>query len=258
MVRRAAPLLLRENDGVELLRLTRSSAGSAGLAARARIVLLAADGTSNVQIAELVGVSRPTVDLWRNRYREHGLAGLVDADRPGRPRQVDPRRIVEATLTPPPKSLGVTHWSSRLLAARLHVSHVTIAAAWRDYGVRPWKAETFKFSTDPELVAKVTDVIGLYLAHPRTRSCSAWTRRARCRRWTGPRRCCRCSPATPSNAPTTTSATAPPPCSPRSRSPPARSPDCASSGTATRSSWPSSSTWPGPTPIAATVSSCTW
>src|SRR3954453_14549176 len=133
MVRRVSPLLLRENAVDELLRLTRSSAAAAGLAARARIVLLAADGSSNVQIAELVGVSRPTVDLWRNRYREHGMAGLVDADRPGRPRQGDPRRIVEATLAPPPKSLGVTHWSSRLVAARLHVSHVTIAAAWKDY-----------------------------------------------------------------------------------------------------------------------------
>src|SRR3954451_4876794 len=93
MVRRAAPLLLRENDADELVRLTRSSAGAAGLAARAPIVLLAADGTSNVQIAELVGVSRPMVDLWRNRYREHGLAGLVDGDRSGRPRQVDSRRL---------------------------------------------------------------------------------------------------------------------------------------------------------------------
>src|SRR3954470_12523526 len=166
MVRRVTPLLLRQDDADELVRLTRSSSGSAELAARARIVLLAADGTSNVQIAELVGVSRPTVDLWRNRYRERGIAGLVDVDRPGRPREVDPRRIVEATLTPPPKSLGVTHWSSRLLAARLKVSHVTIAAAWKQYGVRPWRAETFKFSTDLELVAKVTDVIGLYLAPP--------------------------------------------------------------------------------------------
>src|SRR3954469_22990078 len=166
MVRRAAPLLLREDDEAVLARWTRSSSVSAGLAARARIVLLAADGTANVRIAELVGVSRPTVDLWRNRYREHGMAGLVDADRPGRPREVDPRRIVEATLTAPPKSMGVTHWSSRLLAARLKISHVTIAAAWKQYGVRPWRAETFKFSTDPELVAKVTDVIGLYLAPP--------------------------------------------------------------------------------------------
>src|SRR5215212_7180064 len=154
MVRRAVPLLLREDDEAELVRLTRASSGRAGLTARARIVLLAAEGTSNVTIAELVGVSRPTVDLWRNRYRDKGLAGLADEDRPGRPRQVDPRRIVEATLTQPPKSLGVTHWSSRLLAARLKVSHVTVAQAWKDFGVKPWRAETFKFSTDPELQAK--------------------------------------------------------------------------------------------------------
>jgi len=166
MVRRASPLLLRESDVDELVRLTRASLVPAGVAARARIVLLAAEGTPNVAIAELVGVSRPTVDLWRNRYREQGLAGLSDSDRPGRPRVVDPRRIVEATLTPPPKSLGVTHWSSRLLAARLKVSHVTVAQAWKDYGIKPWRAETFKFSTDPELVAKVTEVIGLYLAPP--------------------------------------------------------------------------------------------
>ena len=166
MVRRAAPLLLRDLDEAELMRWTRASTVPAGMAARARIVLLAANGTSNVEIAELVGVSRPTVDLWRNRYRERGLAGLADRDRPGRPRRVDPRSIVEATLRPPPKSLGVTHWSSRLLAARLKVSHVTIAQAWRDYGIKPWKAETFKFSTDPELVAKINDVVGLYLAPP--------------------------------------------------------------------------------------------
>jgi transposase len=67
---------------------------------------------------------------------------------------------------PPPPSLGVTHWSSRLLAAELKVNHVTITKAWRQFGVRPWKAETFKFSTDPELEAKVIDVIGLYLRPP--------------------------------------------------------------------------------------------
>ena len=60
----------------------------------------------------------------------------------------------------------MTHWSSRLLAGRVGVDHATVAATWKDYGVRPWRAETLKFSTDPELVAKVTDIIGLYL-HPR-------------------------------------------------------------------------------------------
>jgi hypothetical protein len=87
-----------------------------------------------------------------------------DDPRPGPARTVDQRRIITDTLTPPPRSLGMTHWSSRLLAHRLGVSHVTIAEAWKQFGVKPWKADTFKFSTDPELEAKVTDVVGLYLA----------------------------------------------------------------------------------------------
>jgi len=150
-----------------LERLTRSNTVSAAAAQRARIVLLAADGVANYVIAERVGVTRPTVNLWRSRYAERGLAGLADIKRPGRPRTVDRAKIITATLTPPPKSLGVTHWSSRLLAPRLGVDHATVAGVWKDYGVKPWRAETFKFSTDPELVAKVTDVVGLYLAPPK-------------------------------------------------------------------------------------------
>jgi transposase len=138
----------------------------AGLAQRARIVLLAADGVSHTEIAELAGVSRPTVISWRQRYERSGLRGLEDQPRSGRPRQIDHDRIISATLRPPPPSLGVTHWSSRLLASRLKVANTTVARAWRDYGVQPWRAQTFKFSTDPELVAKVTDVVGLYLAPP--------------------------------------------------------------------------------------------
>jgi transposase len=162
----AGPLLLRDNDREELVVLTRSSSVGAGLAARARIVLLAAEGTPNVEIARLVGVSRPTVNAWRTRYAERGLPGLAEEKRSGRKRSIDQRRIVAETLRPPPASLGVTHWSSRLLANRLGTSHVTITEAWKRYGVKPWKAETFRFSTDPELEAKVTDVIGLYLAPP--------------------------------------------------------------------------------------------
>ena len=138
----------------------------AGLAQRARIVLLAAEGVSNTGIADKVGVTRQTVIGWRGRYEDRGLKGLQDEARSGRPRHVDHRAVVAATLKPPPKKLGVTHWSSRLLAARLGVGNATVARAWRDYGVQPWRAETFKFSTDPELVAKVTDVVGLYLAPP--------------------------------------------------------------------------------------------
>ena len=138
----------------------------AGLAQRARIVLLAADGVSNTEIAARVGVSRPTVIDWRARYERSGVLGLDDEPRSGRPRTVDHEAIIAATLTPPPKRLGVTHWSSRLLAAQLKIGNATVARAWRDYGVQPWRSQTFKFSTDPALVAKVTDVVGLYLAPP--------------------------------------------------------------------------------------------
>jgi transposase len=157
---------LREGDRAELERLTRSGTVSAAAAQRARIVLLAADGVANYVIAERVGVTRPTVNLWRSRYAQRGLAGLADVQRPGRPRTVDRAKIITATLTAPPKSLGVTHWSSRLLAGRLGVDHSTIAGVWQDYGIKPWKEETFKFSTDPELEAKVVDIIGLYMAPP--------------------------------------------------------------------------------------------
>ncbi len=167
MANRPAPaLLLRPGDQELLEKTVRSTTTKAGASQRARIVLLASEGTSNALIAELAGVSRPTVNLWRDRYLAHGMAGLVDAQRSGRPKVVDDAAIIAATLKRPPKSLGVTHWSSRLLAPRLKVDHATIAKAWRKYGVKPWKADTFKFSTDPELVAKVTDVIGLYLNPP--------------------------------------------------------------------------------------------
>ena len=141
----AAPaLLLRAGDHEELVRLTRSSSARAGLAQRARIVLLASEGVKNAEIADRVGVTRPTVNLWRSRYVEQGLAGLADLDRPGRPATVDQRMIIAETLRPPPTSLGVTHWSSRLLAARLKIDHATVVRAWQAFGVQPWRAETLQ------------------------------------------------------------------------------------------------------------------
>ena len=111
-------------------------------------------------------MSRPTVIDWRARYERGGIVELDDEPRPGRPRTVDHDAIITATLTPPPKRLGVTRWSSQLLAKHVKIGNATVARAWRDYGVQPWRAATFRFSTDPQLVAKVTDVVGLYLAPP--------------------------------------------------------------------------------------------
>ncbi|WP_460793021.1 IS630 family transposase, partial [Nocardioides maradonensis] len=128
--------------------------------------MLAADGEANTRIAELTDSTVTTVLNWRGRYEERGIAGLANVPRAGRPRELDHRAIVAETLKPPPKKLGVTHWSTRLLADRLKISNTSVARAWRSYGVKPWKAESFRFSTDPELVGKVTDICGLYLAPP--------------------------------------------------------------------------------------------
>src|SRR6186997_1049478 len=99
--RAASALGLREGDRARLAALTRSSAVRAGLAQRARIVLLAADGVSNTEIAERVGAARQTVISWRERYVTSGVQGLVDERRSGRPRTVDRAKILAATLTPP-------------------------------------------------------------------------------------------------------------------------------------------------------------
>jgi hypothetical protein len=91
----------------------------------------------------------------------------VDRERSRRPREVDRAAVVTATLTRPPKRLAVTHWSSRLLAGELGVRDKTVTRAWKAYMIKPWKAESFRFSTDPELVEKVTDICGLLPGHQR-------------------------------------------------------------------------------------------
>jgi transposase len=144
----------------------RSSTVEAGLAQRARIVLLAAQGVPNAEIARRVGVSRPTVIQWRNRYEAGGISALGDLDRSGRPPVIDDVAVVVATVQAPPEALGVTHWSARLLGKQLGISFASVARIWREWNLQPWRRETFKFSTDPELDAKVRDVVGLYLNPP--------------------------------------------------------------------------------------------
>ena len=144
----------------------RSSTVEAGLAQRARIVLLAAQGVPNAEIARRVGVSRPTVIQWRNRYEAGGISALGDLDRSGRPPVIDDVAVVVATVQAPPEAWGVTHWSARLLGKHLGISFASVARIWREWNLQPWRRETFKFSTDPELDAKVRDVVGLYLNPP--------------------------------------------------------------------------------------------
>ena len=162
----SSQLSLSDEDRATLEYWTRCSTIRAGHAERARVVLAIADGAGTSATARAVGVSRPTVIKWRDRFLAHGLAGLDDQARSGRPKTIDDAQIIAATLEAPPASLAVTHWSTRLLGRQLGISDATVARAWRAYRVQPWRSGTFKFSTDPELEAKVRDVVGLYLAPP--------------------------------------------------------------------------------------------
>ena len=163
----AALLALSDVDRQTLESWKRSSTISAGQRERAEIVLAVAGGAGVSAAARPLGVSRPTVIKWRDRFLADGLAGLGDLPRSGRPKTIDDAQIIAATLEAPPASLAVTHWSTRLLGRHLGVADATVARAWRAYRVQPWRQGTFKFSTDPELEAKVRDVVGLYLDPPR-------------------------------------------------------------------------------------------
>jgi transposase len=175
MPNRVHVLAVSEAERTELDRRVRDRGALARDMTRARIVLLSSQGLTGPEIAERVGCSEPTVVLWRRRFAQAGLSGLAELPRKPPPRTTvtDEVRdeILAATLARPPDELGITHWSSRLLADWLRgrgtrVSHDSISRLWRRFGVQPWRAETFKFSTDPQLVAKVRDVVGLYLNPP--------------------------------------------------------------------------------------------
>src|SRR5918995_4756618 len=118
---------LSSRDRRELESWVRSPSIRAGLAQRARIVLLAADGLGTNDIVERVGVSKPTVIGWRRRFAVDGVAGLAEIAKPGRPRRGDDVAVLQATLEPPPEHLGVTHWSTRLLAEQLGISNFTVS-----------------------------------------------------------------------------------------------------------------------------------
>jgi transposase len=130
-------------------------------------VLAAADGRSNTEIAQRVGVTRPTVAKWRNRFAERRLDGLVDEPRPGRPRTITDdkvEQVVVKTLETTPKD--ATHWSTRSMAAEAGLTQNAILRIWQAFGLQPHRAETFKLSKDPLFVDKIHDVVGLYLNPP--------------------------------------------------------------------------------------------
>lgn len=166
---------LTMDQQAELRGLVNSPDVPATVGTRARIVLWHAEDRQKKEIAALAGVSRPTVDLWLSRYQTDGIAGLLERPRGARREQVPAwvrARILAATRISPPADTGLSHWSSREMAAFItrtegvSVSHHYVAKLWRDNGLAPHRQGTFKVSKDPEFAAKVADIVGLYLDPP--------------------------------------------------------------------------------------------
>jgi len=167
MGRQAVGIVLSEVERAELQALASRRKTAQDLALRARIVLACASGEENKRVAARLGVVVNTVGKWRRRFAERRVDGLHDEPRSGAPRTIDDARI-EATIVRTLESLpsGATHWSSRGMAQASGLSVSTVQRVWRAFGLQPHRTETFKLSTDPNFVAKVRDVVGLYLSPP--------------------------------------------------------------------------------------------
>ena len=155
------------DERAELEGWARRRTSAAGLAMRSRIVLAAADGGTNTELAERLGLAITTVRRWRNRFVVDRLDGLLDEPRPGRPRVVGDEKIAElitATLESTPSD--ATHWSTRSMAQHLGLSQSMVSRVWRAFGLAPHKQDSWKLSKDPLFVEKVRDVVGLYLDPP--------------------------------------------------------------------------------------------
>jgi transposase len=158
---------LTEDERDELVSWSRRSNSANALAVRSRIVLAAADGLSNTAIADKLDIHVSSARKWRTRFVTSRLDGLLDEPRPGRPRVVGDERIEElivATLETAPKD--ATHWSTRSMAEHLGLSQSMVSRVWRAFGLAPHKQDSWKLSKDPLFVAKVRDVVGLYLNPP--------------------------------------------------------------------------------------------
>lgn len=160
-------LVLSEAEQSELSSLAARRNTAQAMALRCRIVLASAAGAQNKDVALELDVCANTVGKWRRRFIAERLDGLRDEPRSGAPRSIDDARI-EAVIVQTLESLppAATHWSSRGMARAAGLSTSTVQRIWRAFGLQPHRLETFKLSTDPNFVAKVRDVVGLYMSPP--------------------------------------------------------------------------------------------
>ena len=163
----AVAIELSADERSQLESWARRRSSAQALAARSRIVLLAAEGLNNTEIARRLGVHRPMVTKWRTRFAQHRLDGLTDEPRPGQPRKITDEKVEEVivkTLETTPKD--ATHWSTRSMAREVGLNQTAVLRIWRAFGLQPHRQQTWKLSKDPQFVAKVRDVVGLYLNPP--------------------------------------------------------------------------------------------
>jgi len=168
-MRVAKPVQLSAEDDRRLRSLSKGKRVEARVHSRARIVLLAASGMSDEDIAHKLGIDRRVPARWRARFLSSGVDGLLqDATRPGRPRTArkpaNVEQLVRITLEETPA--GATHWSTRTLAAHLGTSASAVGRIWRARGLKPHRVKSFKLSNDPLFIDKLEDIVGLYLDPP--------------------------------------------------------------------------------------------
>ena len=163
----AVPIDLEGDERERLERWSRRPSSAQALAQRSRIVLLAAEGLGNTQIAARLELDIATVRKWRKRFALAGVEGLLDEPRPGRPRTISDEhveQVIVKTLESTPKD--ATHWSTRSMAAEVGLSQTAVSRIWRAFGLQPHRQATWKLSKDPQFIEKVRDVVGLYLNPP--------------------------------------------------------------------------------------------
>jgi transposase len=163
----AVEVVLSAEEREQLESWARRGKSAQALAQRSRIVLAAAEGLKNTEISQRLSLDRSTVKKWRLRFAADRLDGLLDEPRPGRPRTVSDARVEEVIVRTLESTPGdSTHWSTRSMAAEVGLSQTAVSRIWRAFGLQPHRQDTWKLSKDPQFVAKVRDVVGLYLDPP--------------------------------------------------------------------------------------------
>jgi len=163
----AVEIELSDDERSQLEAWSRRHTSAQALAQRSRVVLLAAEGLRNIEIAQRLGVHRTMVTRWRNRFARYRLDGLTDEPRPGQPRKITDAQVEEVivkTLESAPKD--ATHWSTRSMAKEVGLNQSAVHRIWKAFGLQPHRQESWKLSKDPQFIAKVRDVVGLYLNPP--------------------------------------------------------------------------------------------